>query len=66
VAIADGVHHERLTRHPFLTMDEGIPGYDHLLPDLSAAADRDSWSRALDLAGRAQAAATTPGPDPTV
>ncbi|MFC3577426.1 DUF885 domain-containing protein [Streptomyces yaanensis] len=62
-AIADEFHHEWLTRHPFLAMDDGIPGYDHLVPDLSGAADRDFRSRLLDLADRARAAAAPPGPD---
>jgi uncharacterized protein (DUF885 family) len=41
----------------------GIPGYDHLLPDLSVEADRDRRARAESIAERAAAADGLSGQD---
>jgi uncharacterized protein (DUF885 family) len=62
-AVADEFHRAWLTRHPFLALDDGIPGYDHLLPDLSVAADRDFEACLRALAERARAAEAPAGPD---
>lgn len=52
-ALSDAFYRDWLTMRPFMAMDDGIPGYDHLVPDLSVEGARAFESRLRDLADRA-------------
>lgn len=61
--LSDAFYRDRLTMRPFMATEDGIPGYDHLVPDLSVEGARAFERRLRDLAERAAAGPGGDGPD---